>query len=78
MELMEIRRGLMMGSQNATIDTSPLILKYDAVYNVAGNATTVDGYCITDMYYYNELSSTGTIAYNGTGSKTAVVYTDNG
>ena len=75
---MQARRRLLM--QQSGLDTSPVILAYNAIYNANGYINQVDGagYCVTDLYYYPTLTATGTIGYFGTDSKTCVVYKNNG
>lgn len=78
MDLMSIRRKMLMSGGKKVIDTSPKIVAYDSTYGINGNIVNAEGYCCTALYSYLPMQIKGTIAYYGTSGKIMVLYKNNG
>lgn len=56
------------------LDTSPVILLYNAKYQANGTYSAAYGLCVTRIYNYPAMNFKATIAYYGTDSGTMIVY----
>lgn len=79
MDMMAIRRRVLMASGKKLPDTSPIVIAYDSYYGASGVIGVREGTCVTGIYSYQSSAEQRTIVYyvgNSIG-KNMIVYEDN-
>jgi len=79
MDVMQLRRNLLMQKKETGLNTSPKVAQY-GVKNPSGNPTTKpyiidENYCVTELYSYTPMNTRQTIRFYG-GDGNAILYTD--